>query len=292
MGAEHLGAGLLLVGVDGSAPSSAAALWALRRAQALGQDVTLVHCVPEEWASRDRAEAAAMMQVSRELLRNEAARAKHLAPSVTVTTALHRGEAADVLSALSSRADLVVVGTDRAGSAHGEDAGVVSLQIATLSRSPVAVIPVVSLRGRSGVVVGVDGSIESAAAITFAAAEAARLGQDLLAVYAGATTSQQGRDLLADAAATIRQEHPDLTVRLQGPVRNAQMAQSTSAALLHAARNSRLLVVGSRGRDALKRVQIGRVGYEVLLQIQCPTVVVRMPEQPHEQPPETGVELP
>ncbi|MBG0739599.1 universal stress protein [Paeniglutamicibacter antarcticus] len=279
LGAQHPGAGLLLVGVDGSAASGAAALWALRRAQALGHEVTLVHCVPEDWATRDRAQAAEMMEASRGLLRSEAARAKNLAPSVTVNTALHRGEAADVLSALSPGADLVVIGTDRAGSTHGEDAGVVSLQIATLSRSPVAVIPVVSLRGRSGVVVGVDGSIESAAAITFAAAEAARLGQDLLAVYAGATTGRQGQDLLTDTATTIRQDHPDLVVRLQSPAPNVQVPRSTSAELVHAARNSRLLVVGSRGRDAVKRVQIGTVGYEVLQQIQCPTVVVRMTEQ-------------
>ncbi len=278
MAAHPPEAGRLLVGVDGSAPSGAAALWALRRAQALGHEVTLVHCVPEDWASRDRAQAAAMMEVSRELLRNEAARARDLAPSVTVNTALHRGEAADVLTALSPGADLVIIGTDRAGSTHGEDAGVVSLQIATLSRCPVAVIPAISLRGRSGVVVGVDGSLESVAAITFAAAEAARLGQDLLAIYAGATTGQQGQDLLANAVIAIRQEHPDLTVHLQSPARNAPMPLSPAEALVRAARNSRLLVVGSRGRDAVKRVQIGKVGYEVLQQIQCPTVVVRMHE--------------
>ncbi|MCY0906470.1 universal stress protein [Arthrobacter sp. H14-L1] len=278
MAAQAPGAGLLLVGVDGSAPSGAAVLWALRRAQALGHEVTLIHCVPEDWASRDRAQAAATMEVSRQLLRNEAARARDLAPSVTVNTALHRGEAADVLTALSPGADLVIIGTDRVGSAHGEDAGVVSLQIATLSRCPVAVIPAISLRGRSGVIVGVDGSLESVAAITFAAAEAARLGQDLLAIYAGATTGQQGQDLLAHAVIAVRQEHPDLAVHLQSPARNAPMPLSPAEELVRAARNSRLLVVGSRGRDAIKRVQIGKVGYEVLQRIQCPTVIVRMHE--------------
>ncbi len=280
----------IIVGLDASAPSRAALEWALSRAQAMVLPITLVHSVPEYWATPQPGYAAAMQQAGRELLTAEAARAAELAPTVTVGTSLCQGEAASVLGDLSADASLVVIGTDKTGSTHGEGFGVLGLQIATLSLAPVAVIPLVPMAGRSGIVVGVDGSMEAAAAIDLAADEAARLGQDLLTVYAcrlpapwlrrsipesavSETAEQEGRALLAKAAARARKNHPELTVHA-----HLQTAGIPAKALVQAAANARLLVVGSKGRGALKSVLIGSVGQDVLMHIPCPTIIARVPQ--------------
>lgn len=56
------------------------------------------------------------------------------------------------------------------------------MRIAAAAHSPVIVVPEIDLAGRSGVVVGVDGSEVSEAATRFAAQEAERLGEPLIAV--------------------------------------------------------------------------------------------------------------
>ncbi|WP_434620964.1 universal stress protein [Arthrobacter sp. A5] len=284
----------IVVGLDDSEPSRVALDWALNRARALGLPIVLVHSVPQYWATPETGYTDTMQLAARELLAAEAARAAQITPTVTVSTSVHQGEAAKVLSDLSTDASLVVIGTDKTGSTRGEGFGVLSLQIATLSLSPVAVVPLLPMTGRSGIVVGIDGSAEAAAAIDLAADEASRLEQELHTVYAGRipapwlrrnipqaivseAVEQEGRTLLAGAAARVRASHPELTVH-----QHLQAAEFPAEALVLAAANARLLVVGGKGRGALKNVLIGSVGQDVLMHIPCPTIIARVPQR--EQP--------
>ncbi len=189
-------------------------------------------------------------------------RADRLSPSVRIRAELHHGSVTGTLSEGSKGAVLVVVGTDKRGRIEGELFGSVSLQIAALSHAPVAVIPLVPEAGRTGVVVGVDGSADSLDAVAFAAAEADRTGQDLEAVYACRIPNpwaardipedsimerieQEERVVLAESVAGLTERYPDLVV-----TQRLEPTQVPARAVVAAAAYAQLLVVGSRGRGA------------------------------------------
>jgi nucleotide-binding universal stress UspA family protein len=138
------------------------------------------------------------------------------------------------------------------------------------------------------VVVGVDGSKESTQAVAFAATEADRAGEELTVLYAisapdpvmdaGLTPTtlaelmvEEERLVLSETVAGIREDYPDLQVHQvletdKGPV----------DALVKAAVDARMLVVGSRGRGAIKRLLLGSTAHGVLKHLPCPTVITRI----------------
>lgn len=145
--------------------------------------------------------------------------------------------------------------------------------------------------GQPAVVVGVDGSPGSFAALDFALREAARRGA-LLRVVVAVEPSElwasaygpvqpsprelldravvAGRGWTRDAAARLRDEsgvEVDIELRAApGP---------SADALFSAARDADLLVVGHRGRGAVASVLLGSVGLRCVVDAPCPVTVVR-----------------
>ncbi|TFB67553.1 universal stress protein [Cryobacterium sp. Hz9] len=277
---------MIVVGIDESAAGETALAWAMARADSVKSPVTLVHTVYETWLADGYGYYDSILDAEKKLLTEAGARAATLAPAVATRTDLRTGSAPRVLSELSKDADLIVVGTDRKGRVEGELFGSVSLQIAALAACPVAVIPSLPETVRSGVYVGVDGSADSIAAVTFAAAEADRTGQDLYALYAvhlpnrrvlrkipaDAVTErmEEERVVLAQSVAGLTARYPDLVVH-----QVLETDESPARALVAAAQHAQMLVVGSRGRGSLQRLLMGSVSHEVLLHITCPTIVTR-----------------
>ena len=277
---------MIVVGIDESAAGETALAWAMARADSVKSPVTLVHTVYETWLADGYGYYDSILDAEKKLLTEAGARAATLAPAVATRTDLRTGSAPRVLSELSKDADLIVVGTDRKGRVEGELFGSVSLQIAALATCPVAVIPLLPETVRSGVYVGVDGSADSIAAVTFAAAEADRTGQDLYALYAvhlpnrrvlrripaDAVTErmEEERVVLAQSVAGLTARYPDLVVH-----QVLETDESPARALVAAAQHAQMLVVGSRGRGSLQRLLMGSVSHEVLLHITCPTIVTR-----------------
>jgi nucleotide-binding universal stress UspA family protein len=109
--------------------------------------------------------------------------AAKLMPAEAITAKVIVGDAVTVLPAESRHAVLLVLGDRGTGGFHGMIAGSVAVRTATQ-----AVCPVMVVRGHQRpdgpVVVGVDGSRNSAAALEFAADEAERRGTELIAVHA------------------------------------------------------------------------------------------------------------
>ena len=150
-------------------------------------------------------------------------------------------------------------------------------------------MPDVDLEGRSGVVVGIDGSEVTSAALAFGAEEAVPPRGRLVAVAAGSPVLvgdgvmgvsgsdyiepidlQEPTEQLADhALAAVRAADPDLTIDTQ--VHPGDPAQLLQEFALHAA----LLVVGAHGRGALARLFIGSVSDAVLTDAVTPTIAVR-----------------
>ena len=281
---------MIVVGIDDSTAGETALAWAMRRAENLKSPVTLMHTVYETWLADGYGYYDSILDAEKKLLGEAAARAEALAPSVATRTELRTGSAPRVLSELSKEAGLIVVGTDRKSRIEGELFGSVSLQIAALASCPVAVIPALPETERSGVYVGVDGSSDAVAAVAVAAAEADRTGQELFALYAVHLPSrrvlsripaeavtermEEERLVLAESVAGLTVRYPDLVVH-----QVLETDESPARALVAAAKNAQLLVVGSRGRGSLQRLLMGSVSHEVLLHITCPTIVTRTTHQ-------------
>jgi nucleotide-binding universal stress UspA family protein len=212
-----------------------------------------------------------------------------------ITTELVAGHAPEVLLTRAAYADLLVVGNRGRGGFKGLLLGSVSQHCAARSPAPVAVVRRDSpMPDGSDVVVGVDGSAASQAALEFAMREAVARDARLVVSHAwwvahpGSATDfmpfvsvdrgtyiAQSQDLmydmLAKATATTSQrpERIDLV-----PVED-----SPSAGLLALAEGAGSLVVGTRGRGGLAGMLLGSVSQQCLHHARCVVIVVPTPER-------------
>jgi nucleotide-binding universal stress UspA family protein len=194
-----------------------------------------------------------------------------------VHAALVAGPAAQVLCELSRTAEMVVVGSRGHGELPGLRLGSVSWQVAGHADGRVVVV-----RGRwrpvnqapGPVVVGVDGSPASRAAVSFAFEEAALRDVQLVALCAladapgvlgGVRGLEEDFDKLIEAE---EKEHPEVTVIRQVAV------GAPRAPLLAAASGAQMLIVGCRGRGGVEGMSLGSVAVSVLHHSPCPVGIV------------------
>lgn len=135
------------------------------------------------------------------------------------------------------------------------------------------------------IVVGIDGSTESDAALAWALAQARRTGDEVQAVHAWQYPEMgewmkpnpfelQHDELERDAARVLREAldragpHDDVAV--DAVVGNGRAV----ALLLAAAEGAELLVVGSRGRGGFAGLLLGSVSQHCVQHAPCPVVVV------------------
>lgn len=276
--------GTIAVGVTDAAGARSALHWAIERAVARRERLLLVSVVGSAWgvAGEETLVAHALTRATA-LLEYAAEQAR--GAGVDAEILIERGDPAARLIAVSERADLVVLGSDfaRDGSLLR---GVRGVRITAGAHCPVVVVPENGGAGRSGIVVGVDGSEASEKAVAFAAAEADRTGEPLTAVmtwspvpvpfeldeypqdYLDRMHSLTTEDL-AISLAGLRQDYPDLAV--------STVVESgyPTGVLLRTARSARLLVVGSHGRGALARFLLGSTSQAVLSHLPTVTAIVR-----------------
>src|SRR5262245_20456942 len=135
------------------------------------------------------------------------------------------------------------------------------------------------------IVVGVDGSPASRAAVEWAAAEAVRRKSELVVVHvydwrvvgarvpvAGAYAGEvraRAEELVADATADARAIAPAVTVRGQAVV------GAVGPTLVSLSTQARLVVLGSRGRGGFASLLLGSVSQQVATHAVGPVVVVR-----------------
>jgi nucleotide-binding universal stress UspA family protein len=148
------------------------------------------------------------------------------------------------------------------------------------------------------IVVGVDGSPASQAALRWAAEEAQIRGARLVAVHAWsflppAPLAEPGMMPMPgiDYAGTIDAERSAVEAEMDallaeafpdGPpvaVERMLLERGAGDALEEAAREADLVVVGSRGRSGLTAALLGSVSKHVLQHAACPVVVVKAPDE-------------
>lgn len=285
----------IVVGINGSERSGAALRWALHRASRNKLPVIALYAVDDRWISPDFQYHEMIREAGLELLEKAQASAREQAPDVEIEVQLRHGSAAAALREASKEAALLVVGAhDR----HFLDGGPLTdraLQIVSSSDCPVAVVPPTLAPDGRGVIVGVDGSEESLQAVSFAAAEADREGDELTVLLAFRTPArwvesrlptsglaetiiEENKVVLAESVAGLRDKYPDLVIHQQ-----LETDTEPAQALVDSARDARLLVIGSRGRGAFSRLVLGSTAHAVLLHVPCPTIVTRLHKISHDE---------
>lgn len=287
----------VVVGVDGSSASRDALTWAVDEARLHGAPLHIVHArqkpvhdpvfeggfvlPPVDDGSQDVDVALAG---ARELVRD-------LAPDLAVETWFFHGPPASVLlDQATDGALLLVVGSRGLGAWGSLFLGSVSARLAARSSVPVLVVPPGSPRAADGgpVVVGVDGSPHSKAAVRAAAREAAARGVplDLVTAFSvpadllvgplvpppdevRAQVEDRARRAVEAGAQRAREAEPDLEVR-------ASVVEGQAAQVLAQVAGSRasVVAVGSRGHGTVVGPVLGSVSQSVLHHARWPVLVV------------------
>jgi nucleotide-binding universal stress UspA family protein len=284
----------IVVGVDGSAAPIRAARWAAVEAVRRNLPIRLVHAhaAPAfgcDSATRTQAVHDALFAKARDWLRTAAVAVAATAPDVPVRADLRLVGPVPALTAESRRARLLVLGARGLGGLPGLMLGSTAEAVAGQAACPVAVIPAGPAPAADApVVVGVDGSAFSDAAVAVAFDEASARKAPLIAVHAWSDqpmgdpfarlpegddwAREAGGRLLAEQLAGWQDKHPEVAVR---PV---VTRDRPAFSLLAHASAAQLLVVGSQGRGGFAGMQLGSTSRAVLHGPPCPVIVAR-PEQ-------------
>jgi nucleotide-binding universal stress UspA family protein len=204
-------------------------------------------------------------------------------PELEVSGAIGIGSPQRGLLAMAEEAAMIVVGARGVGGFAGLLMGSVSGQVAEHAACPVAVVRPVA-GSAVDVVVGIDGSPESARALELGLAEVRRTGGTLVALhayrYAPVAASyapnpgvdqfsarRLAEETLAQALAGVEARNPDVKIE-------RRIAHGSSAAVLVAAAgDAAALVVGARGLGGFTGLIVGSVSQQVLRHARCPVLI-------------------
>jgi nucleotide-binding universal stress UspA family protein len=253
----------VVVGVDGSLIALEAVRWAVAEARLRGLPLRILHAAPYAAGSGSGTRHA----------RNILARAYTVAhrADTGLPVSTHLAEPGPVPSLLDAAkgAELLVVGLG--GGELPLEVLIRSVALDVSGRSP---CPVAIVRGRrrppadAPVLVGVDDPATDAAALTVAFADAHRHGGRVVVLHAGHGAAFAGHQHHSDALAPWPARFPDVPVELSivpGP---------PVTALLSAAAEARIVVLGTRAQRAAARVLFGSTSRAVLRSSPVPVIVV------------------
>lgn len=282
----------VVAGVDGSDSARQAAFWAADEARRRNVPLRLVGVVHlpafdypgsgvpvDDFAGRAGADAERRLATVRSDILDRY-------PGLDVDTATRVGQPNAVLVEESADALLLVVGSRGLGGFTDALVGSTGVALSVHGHCPVAVVRPGDPDGP--VVVGVDGSPASEAAIALAFDEASSRGAELVAVhawldYASEVSYATARQYAVDWEAVDVHEHELLAQRLAGwqekypdvSVRRVVTTDRPVRSLLEQAAQARLLVVGSRGRGGFRGMLFGSTSQALVYHAPCPLLVAR-----------------
>lgn len=276
---------VVVVAVDGSASSLAAAQWAAVEASKRGAVLRIASSYepprylyasnfvpPKDFFEELESEARKVA--------DEAAAAA--ADIISAETVVIEDNPIDMLLGLSKEATMIVMGSRGRGEFKGALLGSVSAAVVSHASCPVVVIRENTVINPDGhIVVGVDGSDISNRAVDYAFEEAQARGSKILAVHTWADVQfpiseehwieieKEESDLLESRLVEHRKNYPHVHVD------TLISRERPAAALSNAAQGAQMLIVGSHGRGGFKGMLLGSTSRALLQDAPCPMMVVR-----------------
>ena len=302
-GRETTSAGLpgVLVATDGSESAIAAVKWAAAEAQLRGVPLTLANIYSTRIVSYPSEMPITVFEVLRDdsehVVQEAAASVRAQWPDLPTAAVSRTGAVIPVLGEEAEGKELAVIGTRGLGGFSGLLLGSVGMGLTAQASCAVAVIrgevPAPGTDTTSPIVVGVDGSHHADHALTSAFEEARLRRCPLRIVHCwqdptsdAFTTNgpklpefdqKQWESLaatqLVEQVATLQSSYPDVQVETVVDWRRPTVA------LLERSEGAQLLVVGSRGRGALKGFVLGSTSRVMVQHATCPVLVTKVPAE-------------
>ncbi len=294
---DHTGwTGRVVVAMDGSVSALNAARWAAAEAVARGRGLTLAHAllppVMGGGFSIGLPPRLDILDTMREEAMTELGKIADGLECDDISIEIQIGSASALMIQASESADLLVLGSRGHGGFKGLLVGSVGTQVASHAQCPTVVLRDVPRKAANQVIVGIDGSPHSIAAIAFALDEASRHGWELIAIHAWdvpaydliitpqgavpfplADVADSEIRLAAEVLAGFSTDYPD--VKVQERLVRAPAVQ----ALLEASTDAALIVVGTRGHGAAVGAVLGSVSNGLLHRATVPVVVVPLMDE-------------
>lgn len=285
----------VVVGYDASPGAREAVRWAADEARRTGGPLVAVFAVDSTPVTPHFAGPMPGDAIDEQTLREAAASVlgeleqvlSERAGDLEVRTRVPFGPAAPALLAVADECDaeVVVVGATGHNAVARAVLGSTTDTLLSTARKPVVVAR--GTGAESGdVVVGIAGDGSSNAAVAFAAEYAARHDKRLRAVHGWAPEPIPGLgtvelwgaeadhgpdladDLLRGPLAPVLKAYPSVTVEIEA------VPEAPGHALMARAEHAALLVVGTHGRGALRRMLLGSVSHQAAHVAPCPVAVV------------------
>lgn len=270
----------ILVAFDGSADAEHALSWAVDEASGSGVPLRVVRV--------DETPNSPWSGVIPEHNPADVARAEEVLGDAGLTdSTVERvtGHVVAELLRMAESASMLVVGSRGHGRVGEALAGSVSQHVARHATCSVVVVREAPVSSTPRIVVGVDGSPTSDAALEFACTRAERTREAVAAMHGWrvhvpstdvwnskprAVPDMSDRELLlGESVAGVRAAHPDVELLQEAiPVAPGQVLVDASA-------NASLVVVGSRGRGYFSGLLLGSVSQDVVQRAHCSVAVIR-----------------
>lgn len=293
----------IAVGVDGSEQALTATLWAADQAFRRGASIKLIHAYTDPVSLYAGVMAAPQINFEEahdwaEAVLTAAESGIHQRyPRMVISRQIRHAHPVTALLEVAEHALFTVVGASGINRLEGFLLGSVAARVAGHAPGPVVVIPgkteIEIAECNGAVVVGLDSSAESDAALAFAFEEASLRSVSLVAVRAwedaiferfakifpipvdrAAIVAEETR-LLAEQLAGWVEKYPDVQVRriVHGGDPASRLIQECVD--LESTGAASLLVVGSRGRSTVTGLLFGSTSQALMTRAICPVAVVR-----------------
>lgn len=282
----------IIVGFDGSEPSALALRWGFQEAASLGWDVRVIQSWHEPVLAGPMfletwTEPNALLREVRETLDTDVAAVAADFPGVGHTTEISERRPAAALLGAVTPGDILVVGARGRGGFLGLKLGSVSTKVSRQAQVPVVVVKADhEPLGDGPVLVGVDGSDCSRAALRFAVDFASRHDRRLSVILAWSYLAPAGEHGIAQfqpdyddakAAETLAAIVDDVAGSETGvEIDQLAVLDLPARAILDRTEGASLVVVGASGTGGAGLFELGSVSQQVLGHSEAPVAIIRV----------------